>query len=80
MSTVWVGNQWYDVDYRVVGKYYPASFEYPEEMPDFEVSSVITCTEDGDRYEVTGDELEAIAAELDAEIWQLVMDGDDYVD
>lgn len=54
--------------------------EHPEEVPEIEVSSVITCTEDGDRYEVTGGELEAIAAELDIEIWQLVMDGEGDVD
>lgn len=68
MSTVWVGDQWYEVDCQVVGYYYPATFDHPEELPEIEVSSVITCTEDGDRYEVTGEELEAIAAELDAEL------------
>jgi len=67
---------WHKLEYQLSGYDTPATFEHEAERPDLKVLSVTTCTEDGTDYELTGDALEAVSADLDSEFWALYARGE----
>ena len=66
---------WHKLEYQLSGYDTPATLEHEAERPDLTVLSVTTCTEDGTDYELTGDALEAVSADLDRAFWALYARG-----
>jgi len=69
-ETFYIGDHLYAVEYKISGKYYPATREDPAEHPEIEIISIKIVDDEGKRFELSADEYNDIEDEISSSIWE----------